>query len=131
MRALFGLCLLAAGVPYLSAACGELEGSGEFRPAKGVEGLSAHGDAYRVPGPLPDCREIGNVVRAPSLEAIASSAAKHGGTHYQVLSDFGDTTIETDTTATRTFGGVSAHSSSREAVHHQYVARVYRCEQIP
>ncbi len=99
-----------------------------FRPAKGVREFPSAKDAYRVQEPKDGCTELGFVIDADRVEDIAITAARHGGTHYQVLDDFGGSSVETDTTAGRgAFGTIHAHSSSYAVKHHAFTARVYRC----
>ncbi|MDB4942643.1 MAG: hypothetical protein JWP97_2177 [Labilithrix sp.] len=108
--------------------CGACSDPARFRPAKGAKEYGATKDAYRVQDAKEGCDELGFVVEAATVKDIAETAANHGGTHYRVLDDFGGTTVETDTTASRgIFGTVDAHSSSYAVKHHVFTAKVYRC----
>ena len=111
----------------LFAGCAE--GTARFRPATGAKGYPPSADAYRVKAPpTVECESLGFVIEAERLEDVLEATKRVGGTHYQILDDFGDPTIETDTAIQRgAFGTVNAHSSSRKVDHHQYTARVYHC----
>lgn len=123
MRRTFLLALL--GVVVLSTACSD---PARFRPARGAKDYPSGGEAYRVQAPKEGCEDLGFVVQAESIADIARTAGNHGGTHYQVLDDFGNTSIETDGVATRVGPAtVVGHSSSYAVDHHAYTARVYRC----
>src|SRR4051812_17162298 len=106
------------------AGCGD---PATFRPARNVSPYPAVPTAYRVKEPDSMCESIGFVIEATSIDHIARTTANHGGTHYRVLDDFGDTTIETNTTAGQTFGVVHARSTSRAVQNHAFTAEAYRC----
>lgn len=106
-------------------ACGD---PAEFRPAKGAHDMPSVATAYRIQDASEGCPDIGGIVDARSVDDVAATAARHGGTHYRILNDFADSSVETNTTAAKNFGIVHAHSTSREVTRHAYSARVYRCE---
>lgn len=60
-----------------------------FRPAKGVKEEPSVPTAYRVPADKEGCKDLGFVIEAASIDAVAATAANHGGTHYRILDDFG------------------------------------------
>ncbi len=104
-----------------------------FRPAKGVKDMPAAKIAYRVKDST--CDKIGFVTSAESIEDVAETTAKHGGTEYKILDDFGYTSIETGSVAghssvpgqVASLGVTHGHASSREAKRHSYSAEAYRC----
>ena len=108
-----------------AAGCGEWA---EFRPAKGLNDLPSVDDAYRVHDDMPECREIGYIVRGSSIDEVARTAASNGGTHYRILDDFGHETVETSSAGTYGRGYYGGHSSSAVAKHHRLTARVFRCK---
>ena len=97
-----------------------------FRPARGAKDSPSVKNAYRVHGD-PGCDDIGGVVEATSIDDVAETAANHGGTHYQIMNDFGDASLETETHGGYGYGAFHAQSTSRVVKHHVFVARVYRC----
>ena len=103
----------------------------EFRPAKNAGDLPAVKDAYRVKDVDPSCQPIGVVVEAASIDAVARTAARHGGTHYRIANDLGQDELVTDSVVSvaggRGYATGVGHSRSRVERTHQYVAHVFRC----
>lgn len=106
-------------------------GDVEFRPAKDAHDLPATKAAYRVKKveDVDGCRSIGFVRNAESIEELADTTAKNGGTHYRVLEDYGSVTFETDGVSNQWGAtGITTHSSTTRAVkHHRYIAEAYLC----
>lgn len=120
-----GMRLLVATLVLAVAGCA---GSGTFRPAKDAPGFPPSADAYRVKVPQAECTELGYVIEAESLDDLIAATKRAGGTHYQILNDFGESTIETTTNGVVSdFGTVHARSSSKKVDHHMFTARVYHC----
>lgn len=99
----------------------------EFRPAKGVKDLPSAKAAYRVQEDKEGCQELGFVIKASSVDAVAETAANHGGTHYRILDDFGRAVVETETVGGYGYGRFSSSSTSEVVKHHNFTARVFRC----
>jgi len=110
-------------IPLLGAGCDPAE----FRPAKGVKDLPAAKAAYRVQEDKEGCRELGFVIKATSIDDIATTAANHGGTHYRILDDFGHAVVETETSGGYGYGRFSSSSTSEVVKHHNFTARVFSC----
>jgi hypothetical protein len=100
----------------------------EFRPAKGAHDLPSTNTAYRVQEDQDACDDIGFVTKAKSVDAVAVTAANHGGTHYRILDDFGHSTVETETAGGYGYGRFHANSSSEVVKHHSFTAHVFRCK---
>jgi hypothetical protein len=98
----------------------------EFRPAKDATSYAPVRDAYRLPQAPPECIPIG-VVHAysdGSIEDIALTAARHGGTHY---------VVRTDKTEITGYSGVAVGSNGFASVNltadkeRTLWAQIYRC----
>lgn len=101
----------------------------EWRPAKSAKDYPATKDAFRVQHAPAECESIGVVHAegAGSIDDIAKTAAKHGGTHYVVGLDV-DHPEQVTTTTGSTYGGAFVANSRSETEHHRTVrAEVYRC----
>lgn len=98
----------------------------EWRPARGVGDLPAAKDAYRIPQAQEGCRSIGVVHAEGStvLADIATTAARHGGTHFVVRGDVRDTHYET--TGLVSSGVLLA--STQAVTDRATWAEVFRCE---
>ena len=111
---------------------------GEFRPAKGAHDYPPTRDAYRVPSPPDQCDRIG-VIHAEGInpiEDIATTAARHGGTHYVVSLDRSSKEYTTHTAGTvgrpiSRNGPAFATSTSTttEERHRHLAADVFRCDE--
>jgi len=84
----------------------------EFRPAKGVKDLPSAKAAHRVHDST--CESIGFVIKAESIEDIATTAAHHGATEFKVLNDRVSTTSTPPrrSTALSPYDAVATMSSS-------------------
>src|SRR5436189_3404218 len=81
-----------------------------FQPAQGASDLSSVDEAIRVAARGPSCDAIGTVVDAKTIDAIAITAARHGGTHFRVTSDFEGAVVGNETVIGQNLG--VAHSQS-------------------
>jgi hypothetical protein len=108
------------------AACGD---PAEFRPAKGVKDSPAAKTAYRVPTAPDGCDVIGYVIHATSLEDIAETTARHGGTSYRILAQRSEVELVTSTVFNGSgSGGFVAGSTTSELVTTRHlIAEAYRC----
>ena len=114
-------------VALAGAACASCGDPAQFQPAKGAKDLPSVNEAIRVAEAKPACETIGLVVEAKTIDAIAATAANHGGTHFRVTSDFGGKVVGTETVTGQTFGEVHNRATVREVKEHHFVAEVYRC----
>lgn len=95
----------------------------EFRPAKDAASYPSVKNAYRLRERPTECETLGVVVadgEETSIEDVAVTAARHGGTHYFVDSD------QTQFTG---YSGVVAGGMARLTAdtNRSIRARVYRC----
>jgi len=82
-----------------------------------------------VPTAPEECRSIGFVKRASSIEDVARTVANNGGDRFVIAYDNKSTTTETDFAATKTFGVVTGSATSRTEKHHLFTAEAFRCGQ--
>jgi len=108
-------------------ACGD---PAEWRPAKNAESFPAAKAAYRVPAAEPECQAIGVVHAegASALEDIATTTARHGGTHYVVRGDEREEHLETRGAVTRVGSGLYVgHATTSRVVDRALWAEAFRC----
>lgn len=112
-----------------SILCGCAGNATEFRPAKNAGDFPAVKDAYRVPSAPPECESIGTVHAKSkdggTIEDLAATAARHGGTHYVVRGDRTDVTGYTGTYVPIA-AGITSVGIEEEKTRTMW-AVVYRC----
>lgn len=124
MSVAFRLGLFAV---VLLAGCGD---PAEWRPAKGAESAPATKAAYRVQAAEPECTSLGvaHAEGPAALDDIATTAARHGGTHYVVRGDEREEHLETRGAVTHVGGGlVVGRSRTDRVVDRRLWAEVVRC----
>ena len=95
----------------------------EFRPAKNAASYPPVRNAYRLPQVPTECEKLGAVLAEGSettIEDVAITAARHGGTHYVVGQDRSEITGYTGVA----IYGVTSLTPDK---HRTIWAQVYRC----
>lgn len=116
--------LLLLALVLSATACAD---PARFRPAKNVSARASVPASYRVHEVSDACEPIGVVVDGATIEDVAVTAARHGGTHYRVTSDDSSTSLETTGFGVHDSHSSYSQSTTRALEHHRYAARVYVC----
>jgi hypothetical protein len=95
-----------------------------FTPANEAKSYDAVKDAYRVAKVEPECTQIGSVDANRSLDDVAITAARHGGTHYIVSEDKHEVT---GYTSSGTDAGPLMNIDLAPKKTRTISARIYRC----